>query len=115
MDLKRFITQSLVEIMTGLREAQQKLSDTDAKICPRIVRDLPETTPFIGIAGNDRYVSQIDYDIAVEASSAGGGGIEGGINVLSASFGGKVSTEDSAKTASRIRFSVPVIYPEIGK
>ena len=82
MDLQKFITQSLVEIMTGLKDAQDKLKDSHARICPTLSQAI---TPggqqtLIGLSTKGQAIAVVEYDIAVEASSEAGG--SGGIKVL---------------------------------
>ena len=110
MDLQKFITQSLVEIMNGLKDAQTQLQDSHARICPTFHSVHSGKAHWIGEAKGGRYITLIDYDIAVEATSRDGS--EAKISVVSLLSGGaKASEEESAKTASRIKFSIPVIYP----
>jgi hypothetical protein len=118
MNLQQFITQSLVEIMNGLKDAQTGLQDSHARICPMFSNAI---TPggqqqLLGITPNNRPISAIEYDVAVEVStnSAGGGGLEITVaNVISG--GGFLKKTRADKDACRVKFSVPVCYPEKGE
>jgi hypothetical protein len=115
MDLKKFITQSLVEIMTGLKDAQDQLRGSHARICPTLSDAI---TPggqqtLIGRSTKGQAIALVEYDIAVEASNEAGGG--GEIKVLGGLIGAGVEGKKSKaeKIASRIKFSVPVAYPDV--
>lgn len=112
MDLKKFITQSMVEIMTGLKDAQDQLADSHARICPAIHSKMDGQETIIGRTDKGRAVSIIDYDVAVEVSTDGG---KAEIKVMGGIIGGGVKGQivDAEKIATHIKFSVPVCYPEI--
>lgn len=111
MDLKKFITQSMVEIMTGVKEAQDQLAQvgSHARIAPDVDKSMAGQESLIGRSKSGRAVSVVEYDIAVEVSSDGADGV---IKVLGV-FAVKGQMIDASKIASRIKFTVPVCYPEI--
>ena len=119
MELQRFIRQSLVEIMNGIEEAQRDLKGkSHSRICPRLSAGI---TPhghdtLLGTSTEtNRPIHLVEYDVAVEVSDKGSGGsIEAGgtIGVVSVKAGAKTTSRD-LKDAARLRFSIPVSYPEI--
>lgn len=112
MELQKFITKSLVEIMNGLKEAQDQLKDSHARICPSLSKGLTAggQQAFLGASTKGQPISLIEFDIAVEVSGEKSG--EGGIKVWQiVNAGGKIS--EGEKEASRIKFSVPVAYPDV--
>jgi hypothetical protein len=112
MDLKKFITQSMVEIMTGLKDAQDQLKDSHARICPAIHSKMDGQETIIGRTDKGRAISIVDYNVAVEVSTDGG---KAEIKVMGGIIGGGVKGQivDAEKIATHIKFSVPVCYPEI--
>jgi hypothetical protein len=119
MELQRFIRQSLVEIMNGIKDAQDDLrGKSHGRICPRLS---PAITPhghdtLLGISTEaNRPIHLVEYDVAVEVSDKGSGAsVEGvgSIAVFSAKVGAKTASRD-LKDAARLKFSIPVSYPEI--
>lgn len=112
MDLRNFIKQSLVEVMLGLEDAQQSLAGkTTGHICPTVAI-WPSGA---GTAAGSRPLDLIEFDIAVEATTEAGQG--GGISVLGGivKAGAKVDSRDTERQASRIKFSVPIAYPDTGE
>ena len=115
MDLKKFVTQSLVEIMIGLKDAQDQLHDSHARICPTLG---PAITPggqnvLLGLSTQNRPIALIEYDVAIEVGGDSGasGEIKLAAGIVSGGFFGKGRNFD--KTVSRLKFSVPVTYPDI--
>lgn len=102
--------------MEGLKDAQEKLKGrSHGRICPTF---LPSTDKFhnhhvISKSTELRPISLVDFDIAVEATEESDGGA--GIKVMSGlvNFAGSATTNDVAKVATRLKFSVPVTYPDI--
>lgn len=110
MELKEFIVNALTDITGAIKECQENIDNgsifapTNTKAGNKI--DTPT---------GELVESEIAFDVAVTASSENTDGVSGGggINVLSFNFGAKASTEDKATeaTTSRIKFSIPLIYP----
>lgn len=110
MELKEFIVDALKDITDAVKECQQNINNgaifapTNASSDNFIVTDQGELT-----------VSNIEFDVAVTAATENTDGISGGggINVMGVTIGAKGSNEDKATEShtSRIKFSIPVIYP----
>lgn len=110
MELKQFIINALTDITSAVKECQ-KCIDNGAIFAPT---NLEGTTKIKSKQG-DLTVSEIEFDVAVTVSSESADSINGGggINVLGMQFGIKGTNEDKATeaTTSRIRFSIPLVYP----
>ena len=108
MDLKTFIAESLTQIAEGIKEAQK--SDSGAIFSPRIgytdggkpllSGNLVPTTP-----------QMVEFDVAVTVTKADSG--KGGkIGVSFLNIGGEATSSSENSSTSRIRFEIPVIWPE---
>ena len=105
--------------MKGIEEAQRDLKGTShSRICPRLSDAI---TPhghdtLLGTSTEaKRPIHLVEYDVAVEVSDKGrGGSIEGSgsIGVFTLKAGGSSASRD-LKDAARLKFSIPVSYPEI--
>src|SRR5438094_970973 len=96
MELKAFITDTLVQVAGGIADANRKLSP------------LPEKRTHFRIKALDDIPNVIDFDIAVTASemeSAKGGGQ---IKVWAVAAGGGKEKQSGSESISRIRFKVEV-------
>jgi hypothetical protein len=106
MDLQEFLRQSLVDIVSAVREAKK----ADPGIAPDLAKPdgdavlLRTVAPF-------KAAFLVEFDIAVTVSreSSAGGSVGGGIiQVLSAKVDAK--TESTNESVSRIKFTVPITY-----
>jgi hypothetical protein len=119
MELNRFIRQSLVEIMNGIEEAQRDLKGkSHSRICPCLS---PAITPhghdtLLGLSTeSNRPIHLVEYDVALEVSDntpQGSMEVSGSIGILKVKGSGKSPGKDH-KDAVRLKFSIPVSYPEI--
>lgn len=115
MTLDLFISQSLKSIIKGVHETQEFAQEHGARINPHIGTwdfDKMPTTYYKKEEGA-RAITKIDFDVAVSASKVKEAGGEGGINVYSLKLGGKKSEADKSETASRIKFSLNVVLPNV--
>lgn len=118
MDLKDFIKASLVEINQAITDSNEELKGTGAVINPKGVQINSENSQAYGRQSPKadhqylKVVHKIDFDVAVYAQSdeKAGGGAK--ISIASIGIGADAEVKNSNKSESRLRFSVPVIYPE---
>lgn len=85
MELKDFVSQSIQQIVAGVREAQQQ-HGTDARINPSNLRLGSETSQkHLFDFDNHMLLSNVEFDVAVTAEE--GKGTKGGIGVFVGSVG----------------------------
>jgi len=105
MELKDFISQTLVEIQAGVHDAIQKTiaNKTAGAINPSWA---PDNLP---LPGELRQL--VKFDIAVTVSDKLAGEAGGGIKVIGLKLGGDVTDSTETNKVSRIQFSIPIIPP----
>ena len=108
MELKTFVSQTLVEILQGVKDAQVQAKQIGGKVSP--------ISPFCTVPANGPSVEEdrpqnIEFDVAVTTSSGKetSGGI--GVYVGAVGLGSKGKSEASHESVSRIKFVVPVVLP----
>ncbi len=116
MDLQTFISESLHQIISGICSAQKKFSQesTGAKINPRGITALAKDS-----SGQKQPhdintklpIHQIEFDIAVTVSEAAEGKVGGGLLIAWLGIGGQKTSATENSSVSRIRFTVPVVWP----
>lgn len=117
MELKSFVKETLIQIVQGVKEAQDQSIDFGAIINPKgfftekeTIKWLPERIN----SGNWREGQVVDFDvsIAISETDEARGGL--GIQVASAVIGIGVSgkSEEQNSTISRLKFSIPLFLPE---
>lgn len=118
MDLKEFVTKTLVQIVEGVQAAQTTVL-TDALIDPSSNALInPSSTEREGsrmVAGKDykavRFVHNVEFDVAVTVSS--GSEAKGGAGLFVAAIGMGAQAQKSTENIaiSRVRFEVPIAFP----
>jgi hypothetical protein len=121
MDVQDFISEALLQICNGIKDAQNKTSGRNEEIFfqPLIV---PTPVNSSGPSPRDNFYS-IDFDLAVTIEKKSRISSEIGL-----SAGGKIlvvpidinierakSTDETTSSISRMKFSIPVIYPSVPK
>ena len=107
MELQDFIKQTLVEIMNGVKDAQEATKDSGGYVAPKTT-DLLKAAE-VGITPRQG----VEFDVALTTSDAKGQ--KAGIGVFLGSFGVGGQNEAKAENLShtRIRFSVPIALPTV--
>jgi hypothetical protein len=120
MDLKDFVKESIVQIAKGIEEANSELSESQAMVNPLYIRANSENAQVYGrtMQRDDGYaepdskvVEKVSFDVAVVAESGEQGSAGAKLSIASIGFGVNGQTESSNKSESRIKFSIPVVYP----
>lgn len=116
MKLKDFVRESLVQIATGIDEANKALQGTSAVVNPANIQAFSTEAKAYGrvnkaFTEKDSLVELIQFDVAVttEAGTQTGGGIK--ISIASVGVGTEGKSTGSQSRESRIKFSIPMIYP----
>ena len=109
VDLQQFVSASLVQIVNGVRDAQEALKDTGALVSPQMRKT--DTAQSIGSAEGHggQPVFLVEFDVVVTATSGQGSKAGVGVMVGSIGLGAKGHSEENASRDSWIRFSVPLM------
>lgn len=117
MELKDFIKETILEISTAIKEANEEAEKNGLNIMVNpdgiyggsahersytVQRDEMNTT---------RIIEEIKFDVAVTTEAEKTGNVKGGIKIASFDIGGGGSLADKNSTISRITFSIPVSLP----
>lgn len=114
MELKEFVSETLWQIVSGVEEAQQKISTLGGEINPSLIGSVEHIAKAGGgietMGGN--YAQIVEFDVAVTAIE--GKGTKGGIGivagVISLGSTGQSNTENSS--VSKLRFKIPLTLPK---
>ena len=119
MELKEFIKQSIIEISEAVEESNEYFSSKsiNAFVNPEFIYENGKdkrafTMPFDEESPNEnRFIENIDFDVAVTTGGEISGEAKGGIKIASFEIGGKGSVVDKQQNVSRIKFTIPVCLP----
>src|SRR5689334_13522410 len=86
MDLKDFVSQTLCQIIEGVKDAQSKASEHGGNINPRFARGSPERFSDHGLMHlhSGGFAQFVQFDVALTATS--GTGTKGGVGVVAGIF-----------------------------
>ncbi len=122
MELKDFVKESIVQIATAIDEANAALSDSGAMINPLNIRANSESAQAYARTitrgettkdSHSKVVEKVEFDVAVIAETGQQGSAGAKLSIASIGFGADGKTESSNKSQSRIKFSIPVVYPGV--
>ncbi len=114
MDLKEFVSESLIEIFNGTKDAQTKIKEIGGEVNPMPTGDhslLTKQGLFMAHEHNRKIGSYVEFDVAVTITE--GTGKKVGIGIATGILGiGTTGQESRADTSlSRIKFKVPIVLP----
>lgn len=114
MELKEFVSQSLLQIFEGIQQAQSQLQNSSGKIVPAYPY-LKNDNGTILSSNNSQPIVLIDFDVSlttVDASTT-----KGTFGIFVAAFGGgaQAGSESSNNQFSHLKFSIPVLLPRTSK
>ena len=106
MNLDAFISESLLEVLKGIKDAQEITNKRGAGVGVINPKWGNETDHY-------NYESEVAFDIAISATEQKSGGGKAGIKVVAIELGGggNVSIENSH--VSRISFKLRVAFPSV--
>ena len=117
MDLESFIAQSLQQVISGVRSAQEYAANnpTGAKINPRGITALKrddhgKKQPHD--IGTKLPVHDVEFDVAVTVTQSSEGKAGGGLLVAGLGIGGQKASSTESASVSRIKFTVPIVWPD---
>lgn len=114
LELKEFVSQSLLQIFEGVNQAQTQTKEMKGMIAPDKIRmnsgDKPNHPSVIGYT-NYAPVISVDFDVSITTQDATKEKAALGIFVTVLALGGQVGSESLNNQFNRLRFSIPVILP----
>lgn len=115
MNLSEFVQASLTQIAKGIEGAKIELKDSDALINPRNMAVnrgsgsnygyVTETTDRL------RVVELVEFDVAISIAEGSEKNGKAGISVGSIGIGVGAKNSETNSSQSRIRFKIPVAWP----
>lgn len=113
MDLKDFVKETLIQISSGVKEAQNTVRELGGYANPA-ARVLPKESDQSHLTQieSGQNVFMIDFDVAINVSEEGETGAEAKLKVASfLNVGGSGKSGTSSSTTNRISFKVPLALP----
>jgi len=113
MELKDFISETLIHIVDGVKEAQKHAKENDAKINPiNLQLQKSGNKPIYSDGRGINFAQVIDFDVALTVTDEKKGKSGVGVFVGPIGIGGQIQSDKINSSISRISFSVPVFLPQ---
>ena len=107
MELRDFVTESLVQIQEGVQEAIHRIMRSPSQNAGKIN---PLWTDRTGSSSWRDYVQKVEFDVAVTVTDKQGREGKAGIKVFEvAELGGGSSKSTEQSSVSRIKFTIPIV------
>ena len=110
MDLKTFVSEVITQVGEGILDAQER-SNNQYSVSPLV----GFSDGNIQLTGSEKqsYVQSIDFDIAIVVQDKDGTQAGGKLSIpfVNLSLGASNSEEKLTGNTSRVRFSIPVVWP----
>lgn len=111
MELKQFVSETMKQIIDGVIDAQKYAKDVDAKVNPyERGWNFGANSSFLK-DGMGFYGQILEFDVAVTTTE--GDQVKGGAGIFvgPVALGTQGQAESQNSTISRIKFSVPIVFP----
>ena len=114
MKLKTFISEALKQLIEGVKESQQYAAEAGAAVNPSGLDYLKDSSAKVQHKETTRIGQEVEFDLEIATTEATEKGGHAEISVVSiGGLGGKVGSSVESRSASRIKFKVPVIFPKM--
>jgi hypothetical protein len=113
MDLKDFLKETLVQIASGVKEAQEAVRAHGGFVNPA-ARVVPKASDHshLGVIGDGQSIFLVGFDVAVNVTEETKGGAEAKLKVASIiNLGAGATTGGTSSATNRISFNVPLALP----
>lgn len=114
MELKDFVSDTLTQIIEGVKAARNAAGESDALVAPHIDPLQSHLEEHGMVPAGDRVAQIVNFNVALTVTE--GSGTKGGIGVVAGAInlGSAGQSRSSNSTVSRVQFSVPVALPTNG-
>ena len=112
MDLKDFVSETLIQIVRGVKEAQGSAKEHGGEVSPLLSRrgDGPDSVIRTQLGKSAQFVQ---FDVALTVTE--GTGTKGGIGIFAGplTIGSSGQSTNQNSSVSRVQFYVPVALPTV--
>lgn len=110
MNLKDFVEEALIEIVEGVKAAQEKTASTGAIISPRLITRGGYSARIID---KDCSVQVVEFEAVLGEENGSEGAGKLGVMLADWGIGVRARKEERTSGQTSVKFTVPVILPSI--
>jgi len=111
MDLREFVSETLTQIVEGVKNAQNKAKESGATVNPRLMISVELAAKQGFLSTEHGHAQFVQFDVALTVTE--GTGTKGGIGVFAGAInlGSSGQSHDESSSVSRVKFCVPLSLP----
>jgi hypothetical protein len=113
MKLGQFITETLKELVEGVKGAQDHVAKAGGAVNPSGLTYLRPEMAQVQHKATTRIGQQIEFDIEIAAIEGKQKKGDAKVSVLSIGAGGQMQSGVENRSVNRIKFTLPVIFPKM--
>jgi hypothetical protein len=112
MDLKEFVRETLVQITSGVRDAQDEVRSLGGIVNPATLTRTDGAGSYFSTIDDIHHVFLVDFDVAVSVTENTGTNAGAKLNVATfLSLGAGGQSANSSAATNRLTFKVPLALP----
>ena len=112
MELNIFIEETLIQIIKGVKSAQEKAKDYGAKVSPFYLFEGDSNAPYTKVNDVRLHVGRVNFEVALTSSDGSENKSGFGVFLGSIGVGGQEKSDTKYVSATSIKFSVPIMLPQ---
>jgi hypothetical protein len=109
MELREFVRSTLLEIISGVSDAQKALAEEGSTAVVNALASRQDIKRYS--QRGTRLLEMVEFDVALTVTETTDKGIGGRLSIAAASIGSQRGTSIENSEVSRVRFQVPVVLP----
>jgi hypothetical protein len=111
MNLQDFVSETIMQIVSGVKAAQAVSAEHGSKVNPKLMSNYDYASQHGFLWCDSEYAQIVQFDVALTATKESGakGGI--GLFVGAVSIGATKGSNSENTSVSRVKFSVPLVLP----
>lgn len=113
MELKEFVSQTLIEITEGIKDAQSKCMELGGQVNPKIEGNINIDKSKLYYEGEDYYkpIYEVNFKVGLVESTSKGSKVGIGVFLPKLSLGTEKERGNESQSITSIEFSVPILFP----
>jgi hypothetical protein len=112
MDLKEFVKETLVQITSGVRDAQSEVRSLGGIVNPATLTRTDGAGSYFSTIDDVHHVFLVDFDVAISVTESAGTNAGAKLNVATfLTLGAGGQSANSSAATNRLTFKVPLALP----
>ncbi|MGN6491214.1 MAG: hypothetical protein ACTHLE_04405 [Agriterribacter sp.] len=109
MELKTFIEETLVQIVEGVKAAQNAIDKEMAMVMPQGIQ-IEEGPEHVNYASDYGYLQKIHFSVVLSIDENSISSVKGGVKVLNVGAEGNSGKEKKESKMNSIKFKIPIHF-----